>query len=147
MDGSQPANVSTRRRSRRDALMVSLIDIVPQTREVETAHGTVVLRGLGLRHIADLFLRFPEVRKFFSPGAPEIDVAVLLSEAPDAIAAIIAEAAGQPEAAERIAEAFSPDDAAACLLAIQELTMPAPFFARLGALLGNSAASGRPNGR
>jgi len=127
--------------------MVSLTDIVPQTREVETAHGTVTLRGLGLRHIADLFLRFPEVRKFFSAGAPEIDVAVLLAEAPDAIAAIIAEAAGQPQAAERIAEAFSPDDAAACLLAVQELTMPAPFFDRLSALLGNSAASGRPNGK
>jgi len=106
-----------------------------------------MLRGLGLRHIADLFLRFPELRKFFSVGAPEIDVAVLLAEAPDAIAAIIAEAAGQPQAAERIAEAFSPDDAAACLLAVQELTMPAPFFDRLGALLGNSAASARPNGR
>ena len=127
--------------------MVSLTDIVPQTREVETVHGTVTLRGLGLRHIAELFLRFPEVRKFFSAGGPEIDVAVLLAEAPDAIAAIIAEAAGQPQAAERIAEAFSPDDAAACLLAVQELTMPAPFFDRLGALLGNSAASGRPNGR
>ena len=127
--------------------MVSLTDIVPQTREVETAHGTIALRGLGLRHIADLFLRFPELRKFFSANAPAIDVAVLLTEAPDAIAAIIAEAAGQPAAADRIAEAFSPDDAAACLLAIQELTMPAPFFDRLGALLGNRAASGRPNGR
>jgi len=127
--------------------VVSLVDIVPRTQEVETAHGTVTFRGLGLRHIADLFLRFPEVRKFFAANAPAIDVAVLLTEAPDAIAAIIAEAAGQPEAAERIAEAFSPDDAAACLLAIQELTMPAPFFDRLGALLGNSAASVRPNGR
>jgi len=126
--------------------MVSLTDIIPQTRDVETAHGTLTLRGLGLRHIAELFLRFPEVRKFFSAGAPEIDVAVLLAEAPDAIAAIIAEAAGQPEAAERIAEAFSPDDAAACLLAIQALTMPAPFLARLGALLGNSDAGARPNG-
>jgi hypothetical protein len=127
--------------------MVSLVDIVPQTREVETAHGTIELRGLGLRHIADLFLRFPELRKFFSGNAPEIDPAVLLTEMPDAIGAIIAEAAGQPEAAERIAEAFSPDDAAACLLAVQELTMPAPFFDRLAALLGNSGARGRPNGK
>lgn len=129
--------------------MVSLTDIVPQTRDVETAHGTVTLRGLGLRHIADLLLRFPEVRKFFSATAPEIDSAVLLTEAPDAIAAIIAEAAGQPDAADRIAEAFSPDDAAACLLAVQELTMPAPFFERLAALLGNDSprASARPNGR
>ena len=128
-------------------MTVALTDIVPQTREVETSHGTIALRGLGLRHIADLFLRFPELRKFFAANAPAVDVAVLLAEAPDAIAAIIAEAAGQPEAAERIAEAFSPDDAAACLLAIQELTMPAPFFERLGALLGNSAASGRRNGK
>ena len=127
--------------------MVSLIDIVPQTRDVETTHGTITLRGLGLRHIADLFLRFPEIRKFFSGNAPEIDVAVMLTEMPDAIGAIIAEAAGQPEAAERIADALSPDDAAACLLAVQELTMPAPFFDRLGALLGNSGAGGRRSGR
>jgi hypothetical protein len=127
--------------------MVSLTDIVPQTRMVETAHGTIELRGLGLRHIADLFLRFPEIRKFFSGNAPEIDVAVMLTEMPDAIGAIIAEAAGQPEAAERIADALSPDDAAACLLAVQELTMPAPFFERLAALLGNSGLGGRPNGK
>ena len=127
--------------------MVSLVDIVPQTREVATAHGTLTLRGLGLRHIADLFLRFPEIRKFFSGNAPEIDVAVLIVEMPDAIGAIIAEAAGQPEAAERIADALSPDDAAACLLAVQELTMPAPFFERLAALLGNSGRGARPNGR
>jgi hypothetical protein len=127
--------------------MVSLVDIVPQTREVETAHGTIELRGLGLRHIADLFLRFPEIRKFFAGNAPEIDPAVLLTEMPDAIGAIIAEAAGQPEAAERIADALSPDDAAACLLAVQELTMPAPFFDRLASLLGNSGLRGRPNGK
>ena len=128
--------------------MVSLVDIVPQTRDVETAHGTVTLRGLGLRHIADLLLRFPEVRKFFSANAPELDIAVLLTEAPDAIATIIAEAAGQPAAADKIAEAFSPDDAAACLLAVRELTMPGPFWDRLAALLGNSSRAGvRPNGR
>jgi hypothetical protein len=127
--------------------MVSLIDIVPQTRAVETAHGTIELRGLGLRHIADLFLRFPEIRKFFSGNGPEIDAAVLLTEMPDAIGAIIAEAAGQPEAADNIVDALSPDDAAACLLAVQELTMPAPFFVRLASLLGNSGAAGRPNGK
>ncbi len=127
--------------------MVSLADIVPQTRAVDTAHGTIELHGLGLRHIADLFLRFPEIRKFFARNAPEIDVAVLLTEMPDAIGAIIAEAAGQPEAAERIADALSPNDAAACLLAVQELTMPAPFFARLASLLGNNGVADRPNGK
>ena len=127
--------------------MVSLVDIVPQTRTVQIAAGELELRGLGLRHIADLFLRFPELRKFFAGNAPELDIAVLLTEMPEAIGAIIAEAAGQPEAADRVADALSPDDAAACLLAVQELTMPAPFFERLSVLLGNSGVSARRNGK
>jgi hypothetical protein len=123
--------------------MVALADIVPQTREVEIAGGTLRLRGLGLRHIADLFLRFPELRKFFVPTAPEIDIPVLIVEMPDAIGAIIAEAAGEPNMADRVAEALSPDDVAACLLAVQEMTMPAPFFTRLAALLaGGSVLNG-----
>lgn len=117
--------------------MVALADIVPQHRNVEIAGGTIRLRGLGLRHIADLFIRFPELRKLFVPGAPEVDFAVLIVELPDAVASIIAEAAGEPEAAEQIADALSPDDAAACLLAIREMTMPPPFFSRLAALLGD----------
>jgi len=127
--------------------MVSLIDIVPQTRMVETAHGTIELHGLGVRRIANLLLRFPEIRKIFSGNAPEIDAVVLMTEMPDAIGAIIAEAAEQPESAERIADVFSPDDAAACLVAVQEMTVTPPFFDRLAALLGNSGASGRPRGR
>lgn len=127
--------------------MVSLVDIVPQTRDVETAHGVLTLRGLGLRHIADLFLRFPEIRKFFTGHAPEIDVAVMVVEMPDTVGAIIAYAASQPDSADTIAENMSLDDAAACLVVIQELTMPAPFFERLAALLGNSGRGARPNGR
>jgi len=123
--------------------MVSLIDIVAQTRAVETAHGTIELHGLGVRRIANLLLRFPEIRKIFSGNAPEIDAVVLMTEMPDAVGAIIAEAAEQPEAAERIADVFSPDDAAACLVAIQELTVSPPFFDLLAVLLGNSGASRR----
>ena len=127
--------------------MVSLVDIVPQTREVETAHGTITLRGLGLRHIADLFLRFPEFRKFFGGNAPSIDIDILIAQMPDTVGAIIAEASGNPEAAERIADVMSPDDAAACLLAVQEMTVSAPFFERLAALLGNDRQGVRPNGK
>lgn len=127
--------------------MVSLVDIVAQTRGVETAHGTIELRGLGVRHIADLLLRFPEIRKIFARNGPGIDAAVLLTEMPEAIGAIIAEAAGQPEAADRIADVLSPTDVAACLLAVQELTMPAPFFGQLEALVGNSGLVVRPNGK
>jgi hypothetical protein len=37
--------------------MVSLIDIVPQTRAVQIAGGELELHGLGLRQIANLMLR------------------------------------------------------------------------------------------
>lgn len=127
--------------------MVSLVDIVPQTRTVELSIGPVELHGLGLRHIADLLLRFPELRKLWIDGAPALNIDVLIAAAPDAVGAIIAIAASQPEAAETIGDTLSLDDAAECLIAIRELTMPGgvnPFVERLGRLLGaDDALSGR----
>ena len=128
--------------------MVSLIDIVPQTRTVQINAGEIELRGLGLRQVAGLLVRFPELRKAFVEGAPAFDIDALLELAPDAIGTIVAEAAGQPEAAENIADTFTLDDLAECLLTIRDLTMPggpAPFFSRLARLLGADAAV--PNGR
>lgn len=122
--------------------MVSLVDIVPQTRTVQTAGGELELRGLGLRQIADLLLRFPSLRNLFVQGAPEVDVDTLLLMAPDAIAAIVAEAAGQPDAVGAVADGgLSLDDIAECLTAVRDLTMPngvAPFFDRLRRLLGEN---------
>jgi hypothetical protein len=140
--------------------MVSLIDIVPQKAIVQIAAGEIELRGLGLRQIADLLSRFPEVRKLFVDGAPAIDIATLLADAPDAIGTIIAQSAGQPDAADTIADALSLDDLADCLIAIRDLTMPngvAPFMDRIarlvssagGAQLGKGPVSNmppRPNG-
>lgn len=120
--------------------MVSLVDIVPQTRSVETTVGTVELHGLGLRTIADLLLRFPELRQIWiSNGAFSFDAEALIQAAPDAVGTIIATAADQPEAANRIAEALSIDDVVDCLIAIRELTMPGgrgPFVERLARLVG-----------
>jgi hypothetical protein len=124
--------------------MVSLADIVPQTREVEITSGTLKLRGLGLRHIADLFLRFPEIRKLFDMRAPEINVPVLIVEMPDAIGAIIAEAAGEPDMADHVADALSPGDATACFNAIMEMTQPGPFFHLLAGMAGTADAPDRP---
>jgi hypothetical protein len=129
--------------------MVSLIDIVPQTRLVQINGGEVELRGLGLRQVAGLLVRFPELRKAFVEGAPAFDIEELLALAPDAIGSIIAEAAGQPEAADNIADALALDDLAECLLAVRDLTMPngpAPFLDRLTRLLSGGAAA-VPNGR
>jgi hypothetical protein len=128
--------------------MVSLIDIVPQKQTVQIAGGEIELRGLGLRQIADLLVRFPEVRKLLVEGAPAIDIDTLLAGAPEAVGTIIAQSAGQPEAADTIADALSLDDLADCLIAIRDLTMPnglAPFMDRIARLV--SGASGVPLGK
>jgi hypothetical protein len=126
--------------------MVSLVDIIPQTRRVRINGGEVELRGLGLRHIADLFVRFPELRKLFVDGAPEMDMDLLIAGAPDAVAAIIATAAGQPEAEHTIADALPIDEIMDCLLAVRDLTMPngpAPLLDRLTRLLGGTVDVGQ----
>jgi hypothetical protein len=129
--------------------MVSLIDIVPQTRTVQIASGDLTLRGLGLRQIADLLVRFPTLRNLFVfDGALALDVDTLIRVAPDAIGAIVAEAAGQPEAAESVAEGLPLNDIAECLLTVLDLTMPngpSPFLGVLTKLLGTGADS--PAGR
>jgi hypothetical protein len=129
--------------------MVALVDIVPQKRTVQIRGGELELRGLGLRQIADLLLRFPNLRNLFVEGAPELDVETLLVMAPDAIGAIIAEAAGQPEAVNAIADgALALDELTECLGVVRDLTMPhgaAPLLQRLTALLdgGVVGLSGR----
>jgi hypothetical protein len=128
--------------------MVSLVDIVPQRQTVQIAAGEIELRGLGLRQIAYLLTRFPELRKFMVEGAPAIDVDVMIADAPGAIGSIIAQAAGQPDAEDTIADALSLDDMMECLIAIRDLTMPngiSPFMDRIARLV--SGASAAPPGK
>jgi len=131
--------------------MVALTDIVPQRRIVTINGGTEVeLRGLGLRQISSLLLRFPELRNLWSNGAPALDFETIVIAAPDAIGAIIAESAGQPDAADTIADALSLDDCAECLGAVLGLTMPdglAPFMERLEKLFGAADVSARLAGK
>src|SRR5580765_1665217 len=126
--------------------MVSLVDIVPQTRSVAIAGGAIELRGLGLRQIAGLLVRYPELRKLLVEGSPELDLDALFLAAPDAVGAIIAASAGQPEAAGTIADLMPLEDVAECLVAIRDLTMPhgpGPLFDRLAHLVGGGPALGR----
>jgi hypothetical protein len=123
--------------------MVSLVDIVPQTQDVEITGGTLTLRGLGLRHIADLLVRYPELRKLYANGAPSLDFDEMVKTAPGAVGSIIAAAAGQPEAAESVTDVLSLGDVMECLIVIRELTMPGgadPFVEKLARLLGADAA-------
>jgi hypothetical protein len=122
--------------------MVSLVDIVPQTRTVELAGGEIELRGLGLRQIADLMMRFPGLQSMILlalEGRMPFDPDTFLLAAPEAVGAVIAEAARQPEAADAVADALSLDDAVECLIVVFDLTMPGgavPFFHRIERLLG-----------
>jgi hypothetical protein len=135
--------------------MVSLVDIVPQTRTVQLAAGELELRGLGLRQIADLFVTFPGLRNFLVEGAPNINATEIIRRAPDAIGTIVALCAGQPDAAKAIVDAGSgltPDDLLDCLEVIFELTFPrglGPFLERaaplLAVILHNDGAD--PSGR
>jgi hypothetical protein len=129
--------------------MVSLVDIVPQKRTVQIAAGELELHGLGLRQIADLFVQCPALRNLFVEGAPEVNIADLIVQAPDAVGVIIAEAAGQPEAAEAVAGgSLAPDELLDCLTVIRDLTFPrgiSPLVERLTALLGGIAVG--PSGR
>jgi hypothetical protein len=123
--------------------MVALIDIVPLKRTVQIADGEVPLRALSLRQIADLFLRFPPLQQRLTPGAPPVDPSLLIVSMPDAVGAIIAEAAGQPEAAENIATNMSTEDVAECLIAVLEITAPrglGPLLDRLANLFGTQFA-------
>lgn len=131
--------------------MVSLVDIVPQTRTVAIAGGELVLRGLGLRQIAALLLQFPSLRNLITDGAPAIDFTELVALAPDAIATIIAEAAGQPDAADAIADGvLTPDEVLDCLTAIQQITFPGgvrPLLERLGLFNPVTGAEPVPAGK
>jgi hypothetical protein len=123
--------------------MVSLVDIVPQTRTVELAAGPLKLHPLGLRQIADLFLRFPKLRNLFTPNAPGLEVEDFAIMAPDAVGAIIAESARQPEAAEAIDSALPLEEIIECLTVVRDLTMPGgfvPLLERLGRLFGTDLA-------
>jgi hypothetical protein len=124
--------------------VVSLVDIVPQKRTVQIAAGELELRGLGLRQIAGLLLQFPSLRNLITEGAPAVDFAELLTLAPDAIATIIAEAAGQPDAVATIVDGgLTPDEMLDCLTVIHELTFPRgmrPLLQRLGLVVPDDNA-------
>lgn len=128
--------------------MVSLVDIVPQTRTVRIADGELVLRGLGLRQIAGLLLRFPEFRKYLVEGGTvAVDPDVLLAQIPGCVGAIIAEASGQPEAEDAIEDKMALGDIIECVTTIHRLTIPEgadPLFVHLLRVLGGVPVSDPP---
>jgi hypothetical protein len=126
--------------------MVSLTDIVLQKRTVHIAAGDIELSALSIRKVADLFRLFPMLRQVMTPGAPTIDIETLIISFPDAVGAVIAESAGQADAADSIADNLSLEDLAECLGVVLELTAPrgiGPLLDRVGKVFGLSLTSQR----
>lgn len=126
--------------------MVALTDIAVATRDVPVPGGTLRIRGLSLQAIADLIARFPAIGQLTAGEDVTFDAASLMRLGPDAVAAAIAAAAGNPgdEAAERAArENLSLEVQTEIVEAILALTLPSgigPFIARLAALMRGARA-------
>jgi hypothetical protein len=73
--------------------MVSLVDIGPSKGSVEVRGQEIDLNGLTAVHIVGIMTAFPEVRKLLAEK--EVDLGVLISQFPIAVAMIIAAGTGK----------------------------------------------------
>ena len=130
--------------------MVGLLDIAPLTKTVTVHDQPIEVTGVTAKGLAQLLLRFPELRALIS--GREVGLDQLLALGGDVIAAIIAAGCGQAgdAQAETAAGRLGLDDQAELLAAIMMLTMPqglGPFvdkLARMGLRPAAGAASGMP---
>jgi hypothetical protein len=130
--------------------MVGLLDIAPLNQAVTIRNQPIEVTGVSVRGLAQLLLRFPELRALIS--GREVGLDQLLALGGDIVAAVIAAGCGQAgEAeAEKAAGRLGLDDQAELLAAIMTLTMPqglGPFvdkLARLGLRPAGGGGSGMP---
>jgi hypothetical protein len=114
--------------------MVGLLDIAPLTETVTVRDHSVEVTGVSAKGVAQLLLRFPELRALIS--GRDVGLDQLLALGGDIIAAVIAAGCGMlgDERAEAAAGRLGLDDQAALLAAIMKLTMPqgiGPFVDKL----------------
>lgn len=124
--------------------MVGLLDIAPLTQTVKIRDQPIEVTGVSAKGVAQLLLRFPELRALIS--GRDVGLDQLLELGGDIVAAVIAAGCGQ--AGDREAEAAAGrlglDDQAELLAAIMTLTMPqgiGPFVDKL-ARMGLKPAGG-----
>jgi hypothetical protein len=123
--------------------MVGLLDIAPLTQTVTIRDQPIEITGISAKGVAQLLLRFPELRALIS--GRDVGFDQLLALGGDIIAAVIAAGCGQAGEAEAEAAAgrLSLDDQAELLAAIMTLTMPqgiGPFVDRLARMGFNPVA-------
>jgi hypothetical protein len=124
--------------------MVGLLDIAPLTQTVTIRDQSIEITGVSAKGVAQLLLRFPELRALIS--GREVGLDQLLALGGDIVAAVIAAGCGQvgDELAEAAAGHLGLDDQAELLTAIMKLTLPqglGPFVDRL-ARMGLNPAPG-----
>ena len=114
--------------------MVGLLDIAPLTQTVTVRDQPIEVTGVSAKGVAQLLLRFPELRALIS--GREVGLDQLLALGGDIVAAVIAAGCGQAgdAQAEAAAGRLGLDDQAELLAAIMTLTMPqglGPFVDKL----------------
>jgi hypothetical protein len=118
---------------------LSLLDIGPLYELVPAPNGKKLrVYGVSAKGIFAVFQRFPEVGSWFK-GGKKVDMAPLIAEAPDAIAAVIAAGCGKPGdmQAEEVAGLLPVETQLDVLEAIGRLTFKngfGPFVQRIVAL-------------
>jgi len=105
--------------------LTGLLDIAPQSADVDVGGHSLAVHGVTLQDIADLLRRFPELRALFGGGEEAMDRAA--TALPGLVAAIIAAGLGHPgDLKHEKAAARLPAEAQSKLFgAIVRLTMPA----------------------
>ncbi len=127
--------------------MVGLLDIAPLIQTVTIRDHPIEVTGVSAKGVAQLLLRFPELRALIS--GRDVGLDQLLALGGDIIAAVIAAGCGQAgdELAEAAAGRLGLDDQAELLAAIMALTMPqglGPFVDKLARMGLNPVVGGGP---
>jgi len=131
--------------------MAGIMDIAPLTEKVKVGDVTVECHGLTLDAIAQLFHRFPDIRKLIGSGQKDTTKLVeeLVIVAPFAIATIIALGTNESNASydmqsvESKAQSLPLETQYDLLVAILSATMPSgfgPFVERVTALMSKLSA-------
>lgn len=121
---------------------LSILDLGPLSENVPVGDGkTLKVFGVSARGMFSVFQRFPEVGQWFKGG--KLDAKMLMAQVPDAIAAIIAAACGEPgnEAAEAVADKLPVEAQLDVIDAAMRLTFKSGFGPFVNRILAMSAAA------
>jgi hypothetical protein len=129
---------------------LNLADIAPMSEDVPIGDSFLRVHGISAKDGLEIFKRFPKILGMMTSAG--FNLSAFLSVAPDAVAAIIATASGDPgdEAAEAAAGSLGLETQFDILEAVGRMTFTkgfAPFAERVMALAGDRAANSARSSR